>query len=140
MIPPNVGSVAFLVSHVFGAYPETLECNVRNATRYPAIWVVPGAWNIANDPSRTRADRERAAGILRHEKATILKDIKTYRPEIIYADARKVKPYYDYPFDYVQFLDGLKGYRKIGKALSYDVLTRNDLPARKIVAAKSNQC
>jgi hypothetical protein len=140
VIPPNVRSVAFLVSHVFGAYPETLECNVRNATRYPAIWVVPGAWNIAHDPSRTPADRARALALLRQEKATILKDIGTYRPEIIYADARRVKPYYKYPFDYVQFLGGLSGYRKTGRVLNYEVWMRNDLPARKIVAAKANQC
>jgi hypothetical protein len=140
VIPPNVNSVAFLVSHVFGAYPETLECNVRNATRYPAIWVVPGAWNIAHDASRTPTDRTRAAAILQQEKANILKDINSYRPELVYVDARTSKPYYKYPFDYVAFLGGLSGYRKTGQVLNYDVWTRNDVPALKVIAARSNQC
>jgi len=140
LIPPNVRSVAFLVSHVFGAYPESLECNVRNATRSPAIWVVPGAWNIAHDFSRPPADRARAIAILQQERSTILKDINTFRPEIIYTDARKVKPYYKYPFDYARFLGGLSGYRKTGTVMMYDVWTRDDLPPRKINAATSNQC
>ena len=124
-IPTGVSSVAFLSAHVFAAYPTSLDCGVRNETRYPAIWVVPGAWNIAHDSSRSAADRNRAIHILQTERSTIRGDLLRARPQLIYFDARTVKPYFKTAFDYEAFIGHLPGYRRIGRVstgnLIYDV-------------------
>ena len=140
VIPSGVTSVAFLVAHVYPAYPESLDCGVTNAVRYPALWVVPGAWNIARDARRSLADRTLAREILKHEKATILGDLTTMQPAVIYEDARSKKPYFHHYFDYSDFLDGLDGYTKTSHVLFYDVWTRNDRPVPVVEVPSRRRC
>ena len=120
-IPATVSSVAFLSAHVWAAYPTSLDCGIRNTTRYPALWVIPGAWNILHDPQRPAADRQRARQILGKERKIIRGDLLRAQPDLIYEDARRTKPYFKYPFDYVEFIGPLPGYHYAGKVGMYDV-------------------
>lgn len=122
--PFSERSVAVLSAHVFAAYPRA----VHNATRYPALWTLPGAWNALNDPGRSATDRERARRILEHERAIIRADILRDRPDAIYAHANRTKRYFRRPFDYMEFLGPLPGYRFVGRRENegyvYDVYRR----------------
>jgi hypothetical protein len=127
--PMEDPSVAVLSAHVHAAYPAAFDQGVHNATRYPALWVLPGAWNILNDPSRPIAERRRALSILKREREVIRGDILLERPSVIYAHANSKKRYYRARFDYLEFLGPLPGYRYVGKTRSgryvYDVLRRS---------------
>ena len=108
-------SVAFFSSHVWAAYPTALDCGVRNATRYPALWVLPGAWNVLHDPDGTEADRQRAKRILAREREIIRGDLLRDKPQLLYLDVRERKPYFTRPFDYRSFIGPLPGYRPVGR-------------------------
>lgn len=120
-IPLGVSRVTFLSAHVFSAYPRVLDCSVRNTTRYPALWALPGAWNILHDRSRSNADRQRAAHIVARERKIIRNDILNEKPELLYVDDRTVKPYFQYRFDYLKFVGPLPGYRRVGRWAFYDI-------------------
>ena len=127
-IPEGVSSVAVLIQHVMGAYPGTLNCGIRHTTRYPAIWVIPGAWNIVNNPDRSLEDRKRAKAILDHEREIIRGDIIRGRPELILVDRRITKPYFQYPFSYEDFLGPFSGYSLVGKTAWYRIYSRVGTP------------
>jgi hypothetical protein len=126
-IPPGAKSVAILSSVVGAAYPAVLDQHAFNATRYPALWVLPGAWAIANDPKRSPTDRARALGILAHERTTILGDIGRYRPEYVMADTHL--KHFTRPFDYMRFLGPIPGYRFVGDDGRYHIYRFASSPA-----------
>jgi len=125
-LPLGLHSVAILSTSVRATYPRVLDRGIVNTTRYPALWTLPGAWSIANDPKRSTEDRARAVALLRHERAVIRGDILAGRPQIIMADARDKKLYFDRPFDYMRFLGPIPGYRYAGRFRGYDHYIRVD--------------
>lgn len=131
VLVPEGQTATFLTAHVWGAYPTSLLCGVKNASRYPAIWTIPGAWNIFTDPHRPRADRDRARQILVHERQLIRDDILTMKPSVIYADARDRKPYFERPFNYMKFIGPLPEYRLVGTKAIYEVWAREPLSPRE---------
>lgn len=120
-------SATFLSSHVQAAYPTSLLCGVRNASRYPAIWPIPGAWNIYVDKTRSTTDRAKAKAILVHERDLIRQDILTLKPDLIFADAREKKIYFQRPFDYMKFVGPLPEYHKVAANSRYEIWARNGL-------------
>lgn len=125
-IPAGTHSVAILSSQVGAAYPTVLERGIVNDTRYPALWVLPGAWSIANDPKRTLSDRARARTVLSEERRIIRRDILAEEPELILVDEAHNKAHFDRPFDYMNFLGPLPSYTLIGKRGVYAVYQRSD--------------
>lgn len=111
LAPIQTASYAVLSAHVYAAYPS----GGHNATRYPALWVLPGAWRRLHEGDR------RAIPVLARHRAIIRGDILTQRPQALYVDARRQKPYFRYPFDYMAFLGPLPGYRYAGRSGDYDV-------------------
>lgn len=97
-IPDGTSSVAILSAHVFAAYPSTLNRGIRNVSRYPALWTLPGAWRLHDDR------------LLAEQRSIIRGDILRDHPELIIADARPWKPYFNGPFDYMAFLGPFPGY------------------------------
>lgn len=124
-IPGGVQSVAVLSSQVGAAYPTVLERGITNDTRYPALWIIPGAWSIANDPGRSASDRTRARAILDGERRIIRHDILVAQPQLILADAAHHKAHFDRPFDYMEFLGPLPGYTFIGQRGAYAFYRRS---------------
>lgn len=121
---PQGQTATFLIAHPSGAYPTSLLCGVKNASRYPAIWTIPGAWNIYTDKTRSDADRAKAKAILIHERGLIREDILTMKPDVIFADVYAGRQYFDRPFDYMKFVGPLPEYRKVGTKFRYDVWAR----------------
>lgn len=132
--PIKTNTYAVLSAHVFAAYPS---CG-RNETRYPALWIIPGAWQKLPDP--------KAAAILDRERRIIRGDILRARPEAIYVDARKDKPYFGKrTFDWMQFLGPFSDYRyvtrvQVSEMYAYDVWQRRDSVApNNMATAKTRQ-
>lgn len=105
LIPAGATSVLFLSPHVWSAYPLAFERNILHASRYPAIWTVPGAWSILHDKSASRDRRQKAARLLAATRQRLVSDIVAYCPDPIFADVRKRKPYFNAPFDFMAYLE-----------------------------------
>jgi hypothetical protein len=104
LVPPGATSVLFLSPHVGSAFPAVLDRGVIHASPYPAIWTLPGAWRVVNDPGRPTDDRVRAQAVLDDTRRILVDEIRRHCPDPIFADIRERKPYFEGPFDYIAFL------------------------------------
>lgn len=111
-VPGGAKSVLFLSDRVSAAYPASFECGVRNASRYPTFWTLPGAWNAG------RMD------LFKRELAKANADLKRERPEVILEDIRPER--FDRPFRFADWMD-LSSYRSGPMAGRYRLWVRNDL-------------
>jgi hypothetical protein len=125
-IPEGAESVAFLIAHVYGAWPTSTYCGVTHTTRYPALWPIPGAWNKLTSPDP--AVRRKAAQILAEQRAIIRGDLLRQRPQFIFAHDYGKQLYFDRSFNYMRFIGPLPGYRRVGRRRDYDVWSRVGLP------------
>lgn len=103
-LPSDAQSVAYLTAHVWAAYPQTFENGVRHASRYPALWPLPGAWNIVTDPAETPERRARAEAVLRQTRQNIVDDIVGGRPDYILVHDPRRQQYFNQRFDYWAFI------------------------------------
>lgn len=114
VIPQGIKSVLFLTDMVKVPYPMTFECEVFHASRYPAFWTIPGAWNSGNkalfDQEIDRADE----------------DIRKWRPEILFEVPASAR--FNTPFRFSDWLD-VSDYRPAGMRGPFIVWLRKDLPA-----------
>ena len=110
-IPVGVSPILFLGDAVPIAYPITFECGVRNASRYPTFWTLPGAWNHRNMP------------LFRSEVAKMNEDIRQERPILIYEGIKPRK--FERPFRFSDWTD-LSDYRLIGRIRGAKIWLRND--------------
>jgi hypothetical protein len=127
LIPAGSTSVLFLSPHVWAAYPAVLDRGVVHASRYPAIWTLPGAARLLHDPATRPDDRRRAAVILAETRRNLVDDILRYCPNPIFADVRQRKPYFSGPFDFIAFLSAdprFAGYRPGEKVGIYRLYRR----------------
>lgn len=100
----NTRSALILGENVWLAFPLVEELHVQHASRYSAMWPLPGATIIATTESGARAAAARL--ILDKTRAIVVGDFVRARPEVLVVDVRKFKPYFRGPFDYLRFLDG----------------------------------
>lgn len=119
-VPRGVDRVLFLADRVPVAYPVVVECGVRNASRYPTFWTLPGAWNAMDDPAR----RAQAWRIFRQEVDRGNQDIRKYRPEVIFEAIRPRKFHREFHFS--DWFD-LSGYRDAGRVNGMIAWVRRDL-------------
>lgn len=113
-IPAGAKSVLFLSPHPSSTYPAVLERGVRNASRYPALWPLPGAWRILQSAGSSAAERDQARQIIEETRRNTVDDIIRYCPNPIFVDVRERKPYFNGPFDFIAFLEAdprFTGYR-----------------------------
>lgn len=104
LVPKDAVSVLFLTAHVPWAYPAVLEHGVRNASHYPALWTLPGAWRLYKEPGTEPGVRRRAVRVLLETRETVIGDILTYCPDPIFVDVRPKKPYFKFPFNFEKFI------------------------------------
>lgn len=120
LIPQGATSVLFLSAHLGSAYPAAVDRRIVHASRFPAMWTLPGASRRLRDPGSSAAVRSRAVAVLAETRGVLVDDILRYCPDPICADVRPRKPYFDGPFDFIAFLSAdprFSGYRageKIG--------------------------
>lgn len=114
LIPPGATSVLFLSAHLGSAYPATVDRRVVHASRFPAMWTLPGASRRIRDPGASAEERSRAMVVVADTRRALVDDILLYCPDPIFADVRARKPYFGGPFDFIAFLSAdprFGGYR-----------------------------
>ncbi len=122
-------SALILGENVWLAFPLVEELDVEHASRYSAMWPLPGATIVAATQSGPKAAAARH--ILRETRSNIVGDFVRARPDVLVVDVRDTKPYFRGPFDYLRFLDGdprfgpaFAAYEKAGHVGWLDVYRR----------------
>lgn len=107
-------SVAVYSTNVWLAFPFVNEAKLEWTSRYPAQWVVPGAFVSLkraglSDPNRSYA----FAAALDYARQTAVADFVKNRPDLVVVDVRPVKSYFEgYSFDWIEFLSGEAVFRE----------------------------
>jgi hypothetical protein len=83
--------------HVFSAnvssgFPMTVYADVRWASRFPALWLIPGIEQRRRATSPD-ADPDRLAEIERFATEAVIADLSEGRPELVFVDVRPWKPW-----------------------------------------------
>ena len=107
-------SILVLSTNVWAAFPFVNEVSGQWASRYPAQWFIPGAFNRLQSEICVSDARKCAqeADILDRARRSIVQDIERYRPGTVFVDERKNKSYFGSPgFDYIRFLSTNPGFR-----------------------------
>lgn len=130
-----------MVSQRYGEYrsgqvprPFINETGSHWASRYPALWPIPGAI-VGISRTDCRRDAARCAEfrhILADARRATIADMKRYQPELVFIDVRRSKSYFGgQPFDYLAFLSidpafapMWSRYRKVGEMPGFEVWRR----------------
>lgn len=92
------------VSHGF---PFVLETGAIWTSRYPALWLIPGAvTNLAAADCEAAPQRcEALNDVLAYARDTAVEDFITHPPDLVLVDKRQAKSYFDgLEFDYIAFM------------------------------------
>lgn len=110
-------------TNVFAAFPFINAVEGKWSSRYPAQWIIPGAFRRIETGECGRvgdcADYEH---ILMEARSANTQDFLRYRPELVFVDEREYKSYFGgLTFDYIDFMkadpvfaDAWSGCRQIG--------------------------
>ena len=120
-IPEGVDRVAVLSMHPSASYPTIVGCGVTNTMRIIGLGWLPAGWTIVNDRRQPQAERQKAQALLLRERALLRRDIIERDTQVIIADARARKPYFDYPIDYMKFIGPFPGFRLVRKDGDFEI-------------------
>lgn len=137
-----VKSLYVFSAHVWAGFPLVDTVGAQWASRFPALWLLPG---LAQHPARERAGDARLAAIEAYMRRTVLEDFERARPDTVIVDTRRHKSYFGGTrFDYVEFLREdpefarlWSQYRKSGAGAWYDIYRRE--PEKAARARPSGQ-
>jgi hypothetical protein len=97
-----VKSIFIMSAHVFTGFPLVNVMDVKWASRFPGLWLLPGTIR-----------RREAAGnkplpiineIEQYNMNAVIEDLTKFKPEVIIVDVREPKPYFGgIPFDYIKY-------------------------------------
>jgi hypothetical protein len=96
------GSIYFFSSQVLAGFPMTVYADVKWASRFPALWLLP---EIARSrhASVHGINTELLAEIQRFTTDAVIADLSASLPELVFVDARPRKPLYgDIDFDFIE--------------------------------------
>jgi hypothetical protein len=88
-------------------FPLVLETGAIWTSRYPALWLIPGAvTNLAAADCEASPQRcEALNDVLAYARDTVVEDFITHRPDLVLVDKRQAKSYFDgLEFDYIDFM------------------------------------
>jgi hypothetical protein len=100
--------VLVLSTNVWAAFPFVNEVSKGWASRYPAQWLIPGAYDCLMEKSASMPAKgcKDELIILREARKTVIDDFIKYKPDIVFIDERDIKSYFrSGRFDYLNFLD-----------------------------------
>jgi len=125
------GSIYFFSSHVHAGFPMTVYAEVKWASRFPALWLLP---EIARSRHAAVHDThaERLAEIHRFTTDAVIADLSASLPELVFVDARPRKPWYgDLDFDFIahfsadpRFAALWARYERIGGEQGFEIYRR----------------
>lgn len=138
-VKPEHERVLVLSTNVWAAFPFVNEVSKDWASRYPAQWLIPGAYGCRVDESASNSQKncKDEVIILQNARNAIIDDFIRYQPDIVFVDERANKSYFgNIDFDYIAFLHGDPSfeffaicYRHIATRANYGVFVRKcDLP------------
>jgi hypothetical protein len=94
-------AIYFFSSNTWTGFPMTLYANVAWASRFPALWLLPGIVNARNAAAADRATAA-LAEIDRFTTEAVIADLSARPPDIVFVDARPWKSWYREPgFDFI---------------------------------------
>ena len=89
-------AIYFFSSNTWTGFPLTLYADVAWASRFPALWLLPGIVNARSGGGRD-GDLEALASIDRFTTEAVIADLSARPPDVVFVDARPVKPWYQEP-------------------------------------------
>lgn len=99
-------SIFVFSAHVVAPFPLVVYGRVDWASRFPALWLVPGLaqQQQAAADGDVPNDSERLTELRRYVIDSVVEDLAKFRPALVVVDERAEKPYFDgAPFDYIRF-------------------------------------
>jgi hypothetical protein len=125
------GSIGFFATTTWTGFPLALYADVGWASRFPALWLLPGVAQ-ARGGAATGTDPARLAEIERFTTAAVIADLAAHRPQLVFVDARPRKPWFgDTAFDFIEHFAALwAGYERIGAIEGYEIYRRRAAAAR----------
>lgn len=114
-------SVSFPMANIAGAQP---------VSRFPALWVIPGAVSRLSQGTHLSAqDEARLNDLLAYARRATVEDFVRGLPELVFVDDRDEKPYFQgSDFDYLDFFLGdpefaalWQRYHYVGSTWNFDV-------------------
>lgn len=137
-----VKSLYVFSAHVWAGFPLVDMIGAEWASRFPALWLLPG---LAQHPAPERAGDARLADIEAYMRRTVIEDFERARPDTVIVDTRRYKSYFGGTrFDYVEFLSEdpefarlWSRYRKSGAGAWYDIYRRE--PEKSALAPSLGQ-
>lgn len=85
-IPRGAKAVLFLSADISAAYPAVFDRKVVNASPYPSLWTIPGAWTLLNDPAASPDRRRQASVVLADTRRRVVDDVLIDCPDPIFVD------------------------------------------------------
>ncbi|MGH6912619.1 MAG: hypothetical protein ACREH3_02805 [Geminicoccales bacterium] len=129
------GSIYFFSSHVRAGFPMTVYADVEWASRFPALWLLPGIARSRHAAARD-ADTELLAEIERFTTDAVIADLSASLPELVFVDVRPRKRWYgDIDFDFIahfsadpRFAAVWARYERIGGEQGFEIYRRRSDP------------
>jgi hypothetical protein len=131
---PGERSFLAMVTNVFISFPMANIAGAEPASRFPALWVIPGAVSrLALETELTSPQRARLEDILAYARQATVDDLARSAPELVIVDARADKSYFQgVAFDYLAFFDGdrrfgplWQHYRLVGTTHGFEIYRRD---------------
>ncbi len=134
------GSIAILGSNVWPAFPLVNETGVGWSSRFPTLWLLPGA------RQRRHAGETANAGLLDEMEAftrnAVVADLSAGRPEVVIVDHREQKSYFGgAPFDYLDYFGQDRRFQQlwtdyvwVAEEAGFDVYRRRCAPDCRVGA------
>lgn len=107
-------SVMVYSTSVSLAFPFVNEAKLEWTSRYPAQWIVPGAFiGFNRTPVADAGRRDAYAVALGYARKTAVEDFLKSKPAYVVVDVRRVKSYFGgYSFDWIDFLSQDAGFKE----------------------------
>ncbi len=128
-------SILILSTNVWASFPFVNEVSGKWASRYPAQWLIPGAYNrlAQGDCGSEGVACSELEGVLDFARNSIIEDIEQFQPDLIFVDEREEKSYFrSLDFDYFEFLAAdarfeeiRPCYERVGEAIEYGVYSNS---------------
>jgi hypothetical protein len=126
--------IYFFSSNTWTGFPMTLYADVEWASRFPALWLLPGIVNARNAAGADRATAA-LAEIDRFTTEAVIADLSARPPDLVFVDARPRKPWYREPgFDFIshfsadpRFAALWAEYERIGSVEGFEIYAAKPL-------------
>ncbi len=131
---PGARSFLALTTNVSVSFPMANMAGAEPVSRFPALWVIPGAVARLAQEDLSAQEKFQLSGLLAYARQATVEDFVRGVPELVLVDERDEKPYFQgNAFDYLAFFRAdpqfetlWQRYRYIGSTWNFDVYRLED--------------